>query len=26
MLASAAFGLARLRSRPEPTVVRNRTR
>jgi hypothetical protein len=26
MLASSAFGLARLRSRPEPSVVRNRIR
>jgi hypothetical protein len=26
MLASSAFGLARLRSRPEPSVVRNRVR
>ncbi|MBK5306233.1 MAG: hypothetical protein JJD92_06045, partial [Frankiaceae bacterium] len=26
MLASSAFGLARLRSRPEPQVVRNRLR
>jgi hypothetical protein len=26
MLASSAFGLARLRSRPQPTVVRNRVR